>query len=217
MELYPRNEIRLEGSDLEEVHVEKFGVTVTTTGGAGEDISSRLGKGQAVFYNLKNIWRNSQLSINTKLKIFKSSGLAVLLYGCETLRMIKSDENKFTFFLHKCLRRILKNYWPMKVSNEEIRSRTNMEEITQQIKRRRWKLIGHVLRNSASENTKIVLTLTSEGRRRRGRPRETWRTTVEKERGEFGFKGWMEACTCAKNHFPHREKDMLMMMTSEGK
>ena len=80
----------------------------------------------------------------------------------------------------------------MKVTNEEIRSRTNMEEITQQIKRRRWKLIGHVLRKSASDNTRIALTWASEGRRKRGRPKETWRRTVEKERGELGFKGWTE-------------------------
>jgi len=89
----PGVKIQLEGSDIEEV--EKFvylGATVTTTGGAGEDISVRLGKVQAVFCNLKNIWRNSQLSINTKLSIFRSSVLAVLLYGCETWRMIKSDE-----------------------------------------------------------------------------------------------------------------------------
>ena len=52
----PGIKIQLEGSDIEEV--EKFvylGATVTTTGGAGEDITVRLGKAQAVFCNLKNI------------------------------------------------------------------------------------------------------------------------------------------------------------------
>ena len=91
----PGIKIQLEGRDMEEV--EKFvylGAVVTTTGGAGEDICSRLGKAQAVFCNLKIIGRNSQLSINTKLRIFRSSVLAVLLYGCETWRMIKSDETK---------------------------------------------------------------------------------------------------------------------------
>ena len=81
----PGIKIQLEGSDIEEV--EKFvylGATVTTTGGAVENISARLGKAQGVFSNLKNIWKNSQLSINTKLRIFRSSVLAVLLYGCET-------------------------------------------------------------------------------------------------------------------------------------
>ena len=68
--------------------------------------------------------------------------------------------------------------------------------------------------------TQTALTWTPEGRRS---PWETWRRTVEKERVEFGFKVWMEACTCAKNREawrertqgpisgPHREKDMMMM------
>ena len=203
----PGIKIQLEGSDIEEV--EKFvylGATVTTTGGAGKDMSARLGKAQGVFCNLKNIWKNSQLSINTKLRIFRSSVLAVLLYGCETWRMIKSDETKLNVFLHKCLRRIFKIYWPMKVTNEEVRFKTNMEEITQQIKRRRWKLIGHVLRKSVNENTRIALTWTPEGRRKRGRPKETWRRTVERERGELGFKGWTEAGSCAKDREAWRER-----------
>ena len=85
----------------------------------------------------------------------------------------------------------------MIVTDEEIRFKTNMEEITQQIKHRRWELIGHVLRKSVNENTRIALTWTPEGRRKRGRPKETWRRTVERERGEVGFKGWTEAGSCA--------------------
>ena len=76
--------------------------------------------------------------------------------------MIKSEETKLNVFLHKCLRRILKIYWAIKVTNEEIRFKTNMEEITQQIKRRHRKLIGHVLRKSVNENTRIALTWTPE-------------------------------------------------------
>ena len=95
--------------------------------------------------------------------------------------MIKRDETKLNVFLHKSLWRILKIHWPMKVTNEEIRFKTNMEEITQQIQRRRWKMIGHVLTKSVNETTRISLTWTPEGRRRRGRPKETWRRTVERE------------------------------------
>ena len=114
--------------------------------------------------------------------------------------MIKSDDATLNVFLHKCLRRILKIYWPMNVTNEEIKFNTNMEEITQQIKRRRWKLIRHMLRKSVNENTRITLTWTPEGRRKKGRPKETWRRTVERERGDFGFKGcWSEAGSCAKD------------------
>ena len=66
---------------------------------------------------------------STKRRIFKSSVIAVLLY----------------VFQHKCLRRLLKIYWPMRVSNEEVRKRANMETISEQVKRSRWTWIGHVL------------------------------------------------------------------------
>jgi len=62
----PGIKVQLERSDIEEVETFGYlGATVTTTGGVSEGISVRLGKAQAVFCNLKNSWRNSQLSINT--------------------------------------------------------------------------------------------------------------------------------------------------------
>ena len=91
------------------------------------------------------------------------------------------------------------------MTNEEIRFKTNMEEITQQIKRRRWKLIGRVLKG-INENSRTALTWTPEGRRKRGRPRETWRRTVERERGELGFKDWTEAGSCAKDREAWRKR-----------
>ena len=109
-------------------------------------------------------------------------------------------------YLWKYWSSVLETYWPMKVTNEEVRFKTNMEEITQQIKRRCWKLIGHVLRKSVNENMRIALTWTPEGRRRRDRPKETWRRTVERERGELGFKGWTEAGSCATAREARRER-----------
>ena len=71
-----------------------IGATVLMTGCAEEDIKARLGKVQAAFCNLRSIWRCSQLSVNAKLRIFKSSVVAVLLYGCRVLRMVKIKVTK---------------------------------------------------------------------------------------------------------------------------
>ena len=38
-----------------------------------------------------------------------------------------------------------------------------------------------MLRKNVNENTRIAVTWTPEGRRRRGRPKETWQRTVERE------------------------------------
>ena len=45
----------------------------------------------------------------------------------------------------------------------------------------------------SDKNPKIALTWAPEGKRRRGRPRETWRRTVNKEREHLGFKTWRHA------------------------
>ena len=45
--------------------------------------------------------------------------------------------------------------------------------------RRRWRWIGHVTRQEASI-AKTAMHWTPEGKRQRGRPKITWRRTVEK-------------------------------------
>ena len=123
----------------------------------------------------------------------------MLLYGCETWRMTKRDEAKLDIFLHKCLRSLLKNYWPMKVSNEEVRRRNRTCIISELMKRRRWRWIGHVLRMNNQQNPRIALTWAPERKKSRLRPKVTWRRTVEGERQKMGFATWSEAVTVARD------------------
>ncbi|CAB4001589.1 endonuclease-reverse transcriptase, partial [Paramuricea clavata] len=39
----------------------------------------------------------------------------------------------------------------------------------------------------------VAMTWAREGKRKRGRPKTTWRRTVEKERVEAGLRSWDEA------------------------
>ena len=63
---------------------------------------------------LYSIGKTAQVMRRYKIGIFKSNVIAVLLYGW---RMTKGNEAKRDTFQHKCLRRLLKMYWPMRVSN----------------------------------------------------------------------------------------------------
>ena len=49
------------------------------------------------------------------------------------------------------------------------------------ITRKRWRWIGHVLRKDANSITKAAIHWTPLGKRKRGRPKTTWRRTVEAE------------------------------------
>ena len=118
------------------------------------------------------------------MRFFKSNVLSTLLYGAESCKMTKTISHKLEVFQNKCLRRILRIYWPQTISNYELRRRTGTEPITQQVRRKRWKWTGHVLRMPPAALPRVALRWTPDGRRKRGRPKETWRRTVEKEMKE---------------------------------
>ena len=51
-------------------------------------------------------------------------------------------------------------------------------------------MIGYVLRQDRGNDCNIAVTWAPEGKRKRGRPKTTWRRTVERERGEAGWRTW---------------------------
>ena len=87
----------------------------------------------------------------------------------------------------------------MRVPNDEIRRRAGIKKISTQVRRRRWKWIGHVLRMALNRNAYVALCWAPCGKRSRGRPRETWRRTVEKECAELGLTSWVAAAALGKN------------------
>ncbi|KAK3799619.1 hypothetical protein RRG08_059665 [Elysia crispata] len=52
--------------------------------------------------------------------------------------------------------------------------------------RRRWRWIGHVLRKEQDAIPRVAVQWRPEGHRKRGRPKTTWRRTVEAEAAAMG-------------------------------
>ncbi|RUS69983.1 hypothetical protein EGW08_022255 [Elysia chlorotica] len=158
-----------------------LGSKVRHDGGAGTDIQSRLSKARNSFRVLNNVWRSSQYKVKTKLRLYQSCVLSTLLYGSEGWRMTQSDLNKLSTFHTKNLRRILRISWPETISNQHLLARCNQLCMDTIIMQRRWRWLGHVMRKEQGNITRTALHWTPEGRRKRGRPKNTWRRTVESE------------------------------------
>ena len=118
---------------------------------------------------LRNASKGTGLKIKTKVTRFNAASEEKVIvngeeledvdsFGCQSWSMTKSDEAKLDTFQQKCLRRLLKIYWPMRVSNEEVQRRANTEAISQLVKKGRWALIGHVLRMDNSCLSRVSLT-----------------------------------------------------------
>jgi hypothetical protein len=68
-----------------------------------------------------------------------------------------------------------------KTSNKELWRRTNQCPVEEEIRRRRLGWLGHTLRKPRSNITRQALTWTPQGKRKRGRPRNTWRRDLESD------------------------------------
>ena len=108
---------------------------------------------------LRPIWRSTGLSIHTKIRIFKSNVLSVLLYGSECWKSTTSIERKREVFQNKCLRRILKTYWPNTISNEDLRIRTATTPIQEAIQTRRLEMAGTRMSHAINYSSKNSATM----------------------------------------------------------
>uniref|UniRef100_A0AAV2J1Z3 Reverse transcriptase domain-containing protein n=1 Tax=Knipowitschia caucasica TaxID=637954 RepID=A0AAV2J1Z3_KNICA len=172
--------ITVQGEALEEVDSFTYlGSILDKYGGTDEDVRTRIGKARTAFQQLKNIWGSSTISITTKIRLFNTIVKPILLYGAETWRTTVVTIKRIQVFINSCLRKILKIRWPEKISNEELWTKTNQQPVDEAILQRRWRWIGHTLRKSASSITRQSLTWNPQGKRKRGRPRNTWRRDLD--------------------------------------
>ena len=136
--------------------------------------------------------------MKTKLHIFNSNVKSVLLYGCETWRTTQTMQQKIQTFLNTCLRRIYEILWQEKIRNEDLWERAGQEPVAKQILRRKLGWIGHTLRKPASSTTRQVLTWNPQGKRKRGRPRNSWRRDTKAELKQQGTN-WSGMTRTAQN------------------
>ena len=142
--------ITLENEAVEEVDEFTYlGSIISKDNAAEKDITNRLQKARISFHQLDRIWRSRKISEKTKLRIYNSNVLSVLLYGAECWRVVQRDSKRLAGFHTTCLRKICNIYWPDKISNENLYERTGQSSIITQIKRRRWKWLGHVIRRDS--------------------------------------------------------------------
>ena len=110
----------------------------------------------------------------------------MLLYGAETWKTAANTTNKIQTFINLCLRRILKIRWQHTISNKVLWHRTKQKPAEIEIRQRRWRWIGHTLQKPPTSTTRLVLKWNPQGRRNRGRPRNTWRRDLEADIKQTG-------------------------------
>ena len=77
------HDVKLEGRE----EVEEFtylGAKMCKEGGGVKDLKNRLSKARGSFVRLKTIWNSKSVTRKTRLKLYRTLVVPVLLYGCKT-------------------------------------------------------------------------------------------------------------------------------------
>ena len=123
-----------------------------------------------------------RINLKTRLRTIKCYIWLTLFYEAETWTITPSLLSRLDAFDVWVYRRVLKITWTEKFTNEEVLRRMGTgREIVRQFKTRKLQYLGHLIRHNTSQIQLIEGKI--EGRRSRGRPRNTWTTDITTTNG----------------------------------
>ena len=151
-----------------------WGSKITADGDCSHEIKRRLLLGRKVVTNIDSIFKSRNITLPTKVRLVKAMFFAVVMYGCESWTVKKSERRRIDAFELWCWRRLLRVPWTAKKSNQSI-----LKEISPgcslegKMLKLKLQYFGHLMRRLDSLGKTLMLGEIG-GRRRRGRPRMRW-------------------------------------------
>jgi hypothetical protein len=131
------------------------------------------------------------LSKNTKIRVYRTVVLPVVLCGCETWSLTVREEQRLRVFENRVLRRMFgpkrdeaTGEW-RRLHNEELNDLHSSPHIIRVIKSRRMRWAGHVARMGEKRGAYRILVR---------RPRRRWEDNIKMDLREVGWVGinWIE-------------------------
>ena len=124
--------------------------------------------------NLNSILKSRDITLLTKVHVVKAMVFPVVMYGCESWTIMKTERRRIDAFELWCWRRLLRVPWTARRSNQsilkEISPEYSLEGLMLKLK---LQYSGHLMqRNDSFDNTLMLGKI--EGGRRRGRQRMRW-------------------------------------------
>ena len=117
----PINSWQIDGETVETVADFIFlGSKVTADGDCSHEIKRHLLLGRDVMTNLDRILKSRDITLPTKVHLVKAMVFPVVMCGCESWTIKKTDHQRIDAFELWCWRRILRVPWTARRSNQSI-------------------------------------------------------------------------------------------------
>ena len=97
-----------------------LGSKITADGDCSHEIKRRLHLGRKVMTNLESILKSRDITLSTKVHLAKAMVFPVVMYGCESCMVKKTECQRIDAFELLCWRRLLRVPWTARRSNQSI-------------------------------------------------------------------------------------------------
>ena len=186
------------GKEVDKVNKFVFlGSMVNEDGGCSDEIKRRMALARSSFDALKSVlWKQTDVTIPTKMRIFRAGVLSRLLYGAECWVITSADMDRLEAFQSSCLRRILRVSYMKHRSNEWVRMQCGQPLLEEIIRQRRMRWLGHVQRMDGERYPRCMLWgRLAAGKRRKGGQKLRWVDLCSADLKRKGVDAtWKERC-----------------------
>ena len=151
--------------------------------------------GRKAMTNLDSILKSRDIILLTKVHLVKAVVFPVVMYGCESWIIKKTEPQRIDAFELWCWRRCLRVPWTARRSNQsilkEISPGCSLEGLMLMLK---FQYLGHLMwRTDSSEKTLVLGKI--EGRRRRGWQKMRWLDGIINLMGVGDGEGSLACCS----------------------
>ena len=112
---------QIDGKTMETVRDFIFlGSKITADGDCSHEIKRCFLLARKVITNLDRILKSRDITLPTKVRLVKAMVFPVVMYGCESWTINKTECQRIDAFELRCWRRLLRDSWAARRSNQSI-------------------------------------------------------------------------------------------------
>jgi exonuclease III len=140
-----------------------------------KELERRITNTWRKYWSMKEIMKNKSVPMEIKAKLYNTCLLPCLTYGCETWTCTKKNIQQIAVCQHGMERSMLgikrNDRWRL----TKIREKTMVRDVVKDIRKRKWKWSGHMVRNKIEKWTRQITDWFPIYRKRgRGRQHRRW-------------------------------------------
>ncbi|GBM97204.1 hypothetical protein AVEN_121995-1 [Araneus ventricosus] len=186
---------RINGHTFERVSEFKYlGIIINNQNMLKAEINNRIKSANKYFFELKKQFRSRLVSRRTKMRLYKTLIMPLLLYASETWTLNVDVQRALETFERKVLRTIFgpvqeQGCWRTRY-NFELYRLYKEPQVTQIIRSNRLRWLGHVWRTPKNNPTRLHTFEYPRGARAQSRPSTRWLDDTENDIKILKIKNW---------------------------